>query len=80
VAAEAPCKSILFNEWRFLREGITTFSAKEVSNMPLCSASHHHLTFYWCLTALASWAEKLMEVKMAVESQSFCVIIIACSF
>jgi hypothetical protein len=45
-------------------KGIPTFSAKEVSNVPLRASSHNNLAFNRRLTALATRAKELMEVEV----------------
>ncbi len=50
---------------------ISTLRAKEMSNVPFTSTSHHHLALDGRLAASASWAEELVEIEMAVKPQSF---------
>ena len=45
-------------------KGIPTFSAKEVSNVPLRASSYNNLAFNRCLTALATRAKELMKVEV----------------
>jgi hypothetical protein len=48
---------------------ISTLGAKEMSGMPLSTASNNDLTFDRRLAALASWTEELVEIQVAIEPQ-----------
>jgi hypothetical protein len=52
-----------------VRTYITTFGTEKMTNMPLGPACHHNLAFNRGLAALASGAELLMEIQMAIEAQ-----------
>lgn len=49
---------------------ISTLCAKEMSDVPFTTASHHHLALNGRLAAAASRAEELVEIEMAVKPQS----------
>jgi hypothetical protein len=46
---------------------ITTFSAKEVADMPLGTTSNNHFSFNRSLAAFAPGAEQFMKVKVTVK-------------
>ena len=50
---------------------VAAFRAKEMPNMILPTRRHNHLAFNRCLAASAPRAKELVEVEVAIESQSF---------
>ena len=76
VTADTPRISIFLHKRRIAIEWIAALRAEKVTSVPLCSTRHDHLAFDRCLTALAPWAEKLVEVKMAVEARAWVAVLV----
>lgn len=69
VTAHAPRIPVLLDKRCRAIERISTLRTEEVASMPFGTASHDHFTLDWRLAAFASWAEQLVEVEMAVETE-----------
>lgn len=59
---------------------ITTLRTEEVTNMPLCTAGHHHFAFDWGLAALTPGAKEFVEIQMAIESHRLSLVIVSSRF
>lgn len=66
----------LLHKRRARIERIATLGAKEMSDMPLGAARHHHLALDGRLATLAPRAEHLVEVEVAVEAQRLVVAVV----
>jgi hypothetical protein len=75
LALKTPSIPILLDMAHAFLERITTFSAEEVTKMPVLTQCNRMFTDNRCLAMLASGGEVLMPVKMTVVAQSLVAIL-----
>jgi hypothetical protein len=71
VTIHTPCVSIFFDKRRRTIKRITALCAEKVAGVPLGTTCYNDLAFNGRLAALASWREKLVEIKVTIEPWGF---------
>jgi hypothetical protein len=69
MAPDTPCIAFLLHKRHGLVEWVTALRTEEVSWMPVRATRDDSFSLDGRLAGLAAWAEKLVEVEMAVEAE-----------